>query len=90
MIKVKSSQKIFMDTEVATLTGICVEHLHDLAKARHWVSSRARPRQRVSRRISGCHAVGPAGSGDAASALRALSCASVLAADQPGGESSPQ
>ena len=35
MIKVKSSQKIFMDTEVATLTGICVEHLHDLAKARH-------------------------------------------------------
>ena len=35
VVKVKSSQKIFMDTEVATLTGICVEHLHDLAKARH-------------------------------------------------------
>ena len=35
MIKVKSSQKIFMDTEVATLTGICVEHLHSLARSRH-------------------------------------------------------
>ena len=35
MIKVKSSQKIFMDTEVATLTGICPEHLHGLARSRH-------------------------------------------------------
>jgi hypothetical protein len=35
MIKVKSSQKIFTDTETATLTGICLEHLHDLARARH-------------------------------------------------------
>ncbi len=34
MIKVKSSQKIFTDTEVATLTGICVEHLHSLARSR--------------------------------------------------------
>ena len=35
MIKVKSSQKIFTDTEIATLSGICVEHLHGLAKTRH-------------------------------------------------------
>jgi hypothetical protein len=25
---VKSSQKIFADAEIATLTGICLEHLH--------------------------------------------------------------
>jgi len=35
MIKVKSSQKIFTDTETATLTGICLEHLHKLARTRH-------------------------------------------------------
>jgi hypothetical protein len=35
MIKVKSSQKIFTDAETATLTGICLEHLHDLARTRH-------------------------------------------------------
>jgi hypothetical protein len=35
VIKVKSSQKIFTDTEIATLTGICPEHLHGLARRRH-------------------------------------------------------
>jgi hypothetical protein len=35
MIKVKSSQKIFTDTETATLTGICLEHLHSFARTRH-------------------------------------------------------
>jgi hypothetical protein len=35
MIKVKSSQKIFTDSEIATLTGICLEHLHGLARRRH-------------------------------------------------------
>jgi hypothetical protein len=35
MMKVKSSQKIFTDAEIASLTGICVEHLHRLAKTRH-------------------------------------------------------
>jgi len=35
VIKVKSSQKIFTDADVARLTGICVEHLHGLAKTRH-------------------------------------------------------
>jgi len=35
MIKVKSSQTIFTDTETANLTGICIEHLHKLACARH-------------------------------------------------------
>jgi len=34
MIKVKSSQKIFTDTETATLTGICLEHLRGLARRR--------------------------------------------------------
>ena len=34
MVKVKSSQKIFTDTETATLTGICLEHLHRLARTR--------------------------------------------------------
>jgi hypothetical protein len=35
VIKVKSSQKIFTDAEIASLSGICVEHLHGLAKTRH-------------------------------------------------------
>jgi hypothetical protein len=35
MIKVKSSQKIFTDMETATLTGICLEHLHSFARTRH-------------------------------------------------------
>ena len=35
MVKVKASQKIFTDAEIASLTGICVEHLHRLAKTRH-------------------------------------------------------
>jgi hypothetical protein len=32
MIAVKASQKIFTYAEVASLTGICAEHLHNLAK----------------------------------------------------------
>jgi len=35
MVTVKSSQKIFTDDEVAWLTGICVEHLHNFARRRH-------------------------------------------------------
>lgn len=35
MVRVKSSQKIFTDAEIARLTGICVEHLHSLARSRH-------------------------------------------------------
>ncbi len=35
MIRVKSSQKIFTDKETAILTGICLEHLHNLARKRH-------------------------------------------------------
>jgi hypothetical protein len=34
-VKVKSSQKIFTDTEITSLTGICPEHLHNLARTRH-------------------------------------------------------
>ena len=32
MITIKASQKIFTYTEVASLTGICAEHLHNFAK----------------------------------------------------------
>lgn len=35
VVKVKSSQKIFTDAEIASLTGICLEHLHGLARKRH-------------------------------------------------------
>jgi hypothetical protein len=35
VVTVKSSQKIFTDSEVASLTGICVDHLHNFAKSRH-------------------------------------------------------
>jgi hypothetical protein len=35
VVKVKSSQKIFTDTETANLTGICLEHLRGLARRRH-------------------------------------------------------
>lgn len=35
MVTVKSSQKIFTDAEVASLTGICVDHLRNFAKSRH-------------------------------------------------------
>ena len=35
MIKVKSSQRVFSDTETAKLTGICLEHLRNLARTRH-------------------------------------------------------
>jgi hypothetical protein len=33
MITVKASQKIFTHAEVVDLTGICVEHLHNLVKS---------------------------------------------------------
>ena len=42
MVTVKSSQRIFTDSEVASLTGICVEHLHNFAK------------RQDGRRTSGC------------------------------------
>ena len=35
MITVKSSQKIFTDTETSTLTGIGLERLRILARTRH-------------------------------------------------------
>ena len=35
MIKVKSSQRVFSDAETANLTGICLEHLRNLARTRH-------------------------------------------------------
>jgi hypothetical protein len=35
MVTVKSSQKIFTDSEVASLTGICLDHIHKFARTRH-------------------------------------------------------
>jgi hypothetical protein len=35
MVRVKSSQKVFTEDEVANLTGICVEHLRGLALSKH-------------------------------------------------------
>ncbi len=35
MVKIKSSQKLFTEEEVSTLTGICLEHLRGVARSKH-------------------------------------------------------
>ena len=35
MVTVKSSQKLFTDEEISRLTGICIDHLHDVARSKH-------------------------------------------------------
>lgn len=35
VVKIKSSQKLFTEDEVSRLTGICLEHLHGLARSKH-------------------------------------------------------
>lgn len=35
MITIKSSQKLFTEDEVSSLTGICLEHLRSLARSKH-------------------------------------------------------
>ena len=35
MVTVKSSQKIFTEEEITGLTGICREHLRDMARSKH-------------------------------------------------------
>jgi hypothetical protein len=35
MVTVKSSQKIFTEEEITGLTGICREHLLELARSKH-------------------------------------------------------
>ena len=35
MVRVKSSQKFFTEAEVTSLTGICSEHLRNVAKTKH-------------------------------------------------------
>ena len=35
MVRIKSSQKLFTEEEVTSLTGICREHLRGLARNRH-------------------------------------------------------
>jgi hypothetical protein len=39
MVTVKSSQKIFTEEEISRLTGICPEHLHNVARSKHLGSS---------------------------------------------------
>lgn len=35
MITVKSTQKVFTEDEISRLTGICTEHLRDVARSKH-------------------------------------------------------
>ena len=35
MITVKSTQKVFTEDEISRLTGICTEHLRDMARSKH-------------------------------------------------------
>ena len=35
MVTVKSSQKLFTDEEISRLTGICLSHLHGVARSKH-------------------------------------------------------
>jgi hypothetical protein len=35
MITVKSTQKVFTEDEISRLTGICNEHLRDVARSKH-------------------------------------------------------
>ncbi len=35
MVRIKSSQKIFTEDEVCILTGICLDHLRNVAKLKH-------------------------------------------------------
>jgi hypothetical protein len=35
MVTVKSSQKLFTDEEISRLTGICMDHLHGVARSKH-------------------------------------------------------
>jgi len=34
-LKIRSSQKVFTEEEVSGLTGICLEHLRNLARSKH-------------------------------------------------------
>ena len=35
MVTIKSSQKTFTEQEISGLTGICSDHLRDLARSKH-------------------------------------------------------
>jgi hypothetical protein len=43
MVRIKSSQKLFTEDEVASLTGICVEHLRGLARKKHLGTTASEP-----------------------------------------------
>jgi hypothetical protein len=50
VITVRASQKIFTHAEVVNLTGICVEHLHNLVK-RHRLGFIARAAQAAETQV---------------------------------------
>ena len=35
VVTIRSSQKLFTEEEVSSLTGICLEHLRSLARSKH-------------------------------------------------------
>ncbi len=35
MVVIRASQKLFTETEVASLTGLCLEALHQIARSKH-------------------------------------------------------
>jgi len=35
MVVIRASQKLFTETEVASLTGLCLETLHQIARSKH-------------------------------------------------------
>ena len=35
MVRIKSSQKLFTEDEVSSLTGICLDHLRSMAQNKH-------------------------------------------------------
>jgi len=73
VVTVKASQKIFTDNEVANLTGICVDHLHNFARPPSGVYRARCGSSGNSGGSVAVHLVGPYGAGDTVSALHALS-----------------
>jgi len=35
MVRIRCSQKLFTEDEVSRLTGICLDHLHSIARNKH-------------------------------------------------------
>jgi len=50
MVRIRSSQKLFTEDEVSSLTGICLDHLHGLARSRH-LGSLVRAAEQVAAQV---------------------------------------